>query len=283
MPLSGDPLLTSLLKTEYAPSDRNSPISTPMVIPSPSRVDTLQRDLHLFSDLEDGHDAVVDVSDVHLQGAVPSFSYSYQSPVSSPPQDRVHSESSSSLGVPEASSLMSLETSKNIYSPSRQQQVIPSYGSTTSIDQLSRIKSSSDEGKLGKKKAGWNKSFLESGGMVLPPAMGQFPRPQQGQTVTSFLTSLSDNLPDLDRENAHFNVSEALISAFERIKIQKYHEKMNRQQPTNDDNSDEEDVFGTVSKNPDLTKDIAPSNAKPSRRPRSRKLENFYTETEESE
>lgn len=36
------------------------------------------------------------------------------------------------------------------------------------------------------------KSFLESGGFVQPPALGHFPLPKKGQSLTSFLSSLSD-------------------------------------------------------------------------------------------
>ncbi|CAG7823072.1 unnamed protein product [Allacma fusca] len=70
------------------------------------------------------------------------------------------------------------------------------------------------------------KSFLESGGLIHPPALGNFPLPQKGQTLSSFLTSLSNTMPELDRENAHFNVSEALISAFEKLKVKEKTDKI---------------------------------------------------------
>ncbi|CAH0557588.1 unnamed protein product [Brassicogethes aeneus] len=68
------------------------------------------------------------------------------------------------------------------------------------------------------------KSFIEDGGMsVLPMATGFFPRPTKGQTLTSFLTSsqFSRANAELDRENAHFKISEAIISAMEQIKCKK--------------------------------------------------------------
>ena len=74
------------------------------------------------------------------------------------------------------------------------------------------------------------KSFLESGGFVQPAALGHFPLPQKGQSLTSFLSSLSDtSQPELDRENAHFNVSEALISAFETMKVKQKAEELQEQ------------------------------------------------------
>ena len=55
--------------------------------------------------------------------------------------------------------------------------------------------------------------------------------PQKGQSVASFLISLSDaSMPELDRENAHFNVSEALISAFESVKVKQWNEENRRRQ-----------------------------------------------------
>lgn len=75
------------------------------------------------------------------------------------------------------------------------------------------------------------KSFMESGFRIQPTAMGSFPLPQKGQSVASFLESLSDAaMPELDRENAHFNISEALISAFESAKVKKWNEAIERKQ-----------------------------------------------------
>jgi hypothetical protein len=74
------------------------------------------------------------------------------------------------------------------------------------------------------------KSFLESGGFVQPPALGNFPLPQKGQSLKDFLSSLSDaSQPDLDRENSHFNISEALISAFESMKVKQKLEELQEQ------------------------------------------------------
>lgn len=68
------------------------------------------------------------------------------------------------------------------------------------------------------------KTFIEDGGMsVLPMATGYFPKPTKGQSLTSFLQSsqFSRANAELDRENAHFSISEAIISAMERIKSKK--------------------------------------------------------------
>lgn len=50
-----------------------------------------------------------------------------------------------------------------------------------------------------------------------------FPRPTEGQTLMSFLTSsqFSRASAELDRENAHFNISEAMISAMEQIRCKR--------------------------------------------------------------
>ncbi|KAF5302143.1 hypothetical protein FQA39_LY10478 [Lamprigera yunnana] len=68
------------------------------------------------------------------------------------------------------------------------------------------------------------KTFIEDGGMsVLPMATGYFPRPIKGQTLTAFLTSsqIVRSHAELDRENAHFSVSEAVISAMEQIRCKR--------------------------------------------------------------
>ncbi|XP_043674149.1 run domain Beclin-1-interacting and cysteine-rich domain-containing protein isoform X1 [Vespula pensylvanica] len=65
------------------------------------------------------------------------------------------------------------------------------------------------------------KSFMEDGGSsVQPMATGYFPRPIEGQSLTSFLSSaqFSKSNAELDRENAHFSISEAMIAAIEQIK-----------------------------------------------------------------
>ncbi|XP_060516818.1 run domain Beclin-1-interacting and cysteine-rich domain-containing protein [Cylas formicarius] len=69
-----------------------------------------------------------------------------------------------------------------------------------------------------------HKSFIEDGGMsVLPMATGYFPKPTKGQTLTSFLTSshFAKTNAELDKENAHFNISEAIISAMEQLKCKR--------------------------------------------------------------
>lgn len=65
------------------------------------------------------------------------------------------------------------------------------------------------------------KTFIEDGGSsILPMATGFFPKPVKGQTLTSFLSSsqFSRTNAELDRENAHFSISEAMIAAIEQIK-----------------------------------------------------------------
>nr|XP_023021367.1 run domain Beclin-1-interacting and cysteine-rich domain-containing protein-like [Leptinotarsa decemlineata] len=65
------------------------------------------------------------------------------------------------------------------------------------------------------------KTFIEDGGMsVLPMATGCFPKPMKGQSLLSFLTSgqFARANAELDRENAHFSISEAIISAMEQIR-----------------------------------------------------------------
>ena len=47
----------------------------------------------------------------------------------------------------------------------------------------------------------------------------RFPRPKPGESLVSFLSSadLYKNCGALDRENAHFYISEALMAAFEQV------------------------------------------------------------------
>lgn len=69
------------------------------------------------------------------------------------------------------------------------------------------------------------KSFIEDGGSsITPMAIGYFPRPVEGQSLTSFLSSgqFSHTSAELDRENAHFSISEAMISAIEQVKFNKH-------------------------------------------------------------
>ncbi|KAF8767853.1 Run domain Beclin-1-interacting like protein [Argiope bruennichi] len=63
------------------------------------------------------------------------------------------------------------------------------------------------------------KSIFE-GKQVVVPTECFFPRPRQGQSLTSFLSSNDFNISaELDRENAHFCISEALIAAIEHMKF----------------------------------------------------------------
>ncbi|XP_011505731.1 PREDICTED: run domain Beclin-1 interacting and cysteine-rich containing protein [Ceratosolen solmsi marchali] len=81
------------------------------------------------------------------------------------------------------------------------------------------------------------KSFIEDGGSsVLPMATGYFPRPKEGQSLTSFLSSaqFARANAELDRENAHFSISEAMIAAIEQLKC-------NRQLRLADEAVDESD------------------------------------------
>ncbi|XP_073995162.1 run domain Beclin-1-interacting and cysteine-rich domain-containing protein rubicon [Rhodnius prolixus] len=71
------------------------------------------------------------------------------------------------------------------------------------------------------------KSFIEDGGgvSVKPMSTGgcHFPKPQTGQSLTSFLSSSLSSAAgaELDRENAHFCISEAIIAAIEQVKCNK--------------------------------------------------------------
>lgn len=70
------------------------------------------------------------------------------------------------------------------------------------------------------------KSFIESGGgSVLPMAIGFFPRPIEGQSLMSFLSSGQFSRPsaELDRENAHFSISEAMIAAIEQVSVNAFY------------------------------------------------------------
>lgn len=68
------------------------------------------------------------------------------------------------------------------------------------------------------------KTFMEGGGSsVQPMSTGYFPRPVEGQSLFSFLSSgqFSRANAELDRENAHFSISEAMIAAIEQVKCNK--------------------------------------------------------------
>uniref|UniRef100_A0A1B6CXH4 RUN domain-containing protein n=1 Tax=Clastoptera arizonana TaxID=38151 RepID=A0A1B6CXH4_9HEMI len=63
------------------------------------------------------------------------------------------------------------------------------------------------------------KSFID-GYSVQPMSTAFSPKPTQGQSLISFLSSglFSRACAELDRENAHFSISEAIISAVEQVK-----------------------------------------------------------------
>lgn len=63
-------------------------------------------------------------------------------------------------------------------------------------------------------------------GYSLVPTIGPQQRPKQGQSLTSFLQAaqFSRANTELERENAHFSVSEAMISAIEQIKWRRFQE-----------------------------------------------------------
>ncbi|XP_033118263.1 run domain Beclin-1-interacting and cysteine-rich domain-containing protein-like [Anneissia japonica] len=63
-------------------------------------------------------------------------------------------------------------------------------------------------------------SLLEEGSFSVSPVTDcYFPRPVEGQSLLSFLSSKDfKKCPELDRENAHFCISEAIIAAVEQIK-----------------------------------------------------------------
>ncbi|KYN15839.1 PREDICTED: run domain Beclin-1-interacting and cysteine-rich domain-containing protein [Trachymyrmex cornetzi] len=86
------------------------------------------------------------------------------------------------------------------------------------------------------------KSFMEDGGSsVQPMATGYFPRPAEGQSLTSFLSSARFSRAhdaELDRENAHFSVCEAMIAAIEQVKCNRLQRRL--LDDVADDESDEE-------------------------------------------
>lgn len=66
------------------------------------------------------------------------------------------------------------------------------------------------------------KRFMEDGGHSITPAAdnGFFPRPEPGQSLIGFLSSkgFHKQYAELDRENAHFNISEAVIAALTQVR-----------------------------------------------------------------
>lgn len=87
------------------------------------------------------------------------------------------------------------------------------------------------------------KSFMEDGGSsVQPMATGYFPRPAEGQSLTSFLSSARFSRAhdaELDRENAHFSICEAMIAAIEQVKCNRLQRRLMDVDAV-DDESDEE-------------------------------------------
>ncbi|XP_034230440.1 run domain Beclin-1-interacting and cysteine-rich domain-containing protein isoform X2 [Thrips palmi] len=84
------------------------------------------------------------------------------------------------------------------------------------------------------------KTFMEDGGSsVQPMSTGYFPRPVEGQSLFSFLSSgqFSRANAELDRENAHFSISEAMIAAIEQVKCNKEIPAV----PVQEDGADESD------------------------------------------
>ncbi|KAJ8030435.1 Run domain Beclin-1-interacting and cysteine-rich domain-containing protein [Holothuria leucospilota] len=75
-------------------------------------------------------------------------------------------------------------------------------------------------------------------GVQSPMVDGYFPQPSEGESLMSFLSSQDfATCPELDRENAHFCISEAIISAVEQIKCKQLFQ---RHSDNESDGSDEE-------------------------------------------
>eukprot|EP00057_Strongylocentrotus_purpuratus_P007742 XP_011662216.1 PREDICTED: run domain Beclin-1 interacting and cysteine-rich containing protein isoform X2 [Strongylocentrotus purpuratus] len=80
---------------------------------------------------------------------------------------------------------------------------------------------------------------LSDVGSVSPACDGYFPQPSQGESLFTFLSSQDfATCPEVDKENAHFCISEAIIAAVEQIKCR----QLTRQTPSDheSDGSDEE-------------------------------------------
>ena len=113
---------------------------------------------------------------------------------------------------------------------------IKNFNKNTDCDEIEDKEWFLVEGRKKEKK----KTFMEDGGTsVLPMSTGYFPRPAQGQSLTSFLTSenFSRRVAELDRENAHFSISEAMISAIEQMKCNR---QLRLVEEANEEDSDEE-------------------------------------------
>lgn len=63
-----------------------------------------------------------------------------------------------------------------------------------------------------------------------PLVTGTFQRPRRGQTLVSFLESFSSSDSELERENAHFNICQAVICAIEQMKWNSQLRKMRKSQ-----------------------------------------------------
>ncbi|KAK8749524.1 hypothetical protein OTU49_015407 [Cherax quadricarinatus] len=87
------------------------------------------------------------------------------------------------------------------------------------------------------------KRFMEDGGHSITPAAdnGFFPRPQPGQSLIGFLSSkeFHKQYAELDRENAHFSISEAVIAALTQMQFDAWQQKY-CSSPGTGDESDEE-------------------------------------------
>ncbi|PIK35736.1 putative run domain Beclin-1 interacting and cysteine-rich containing protein isoform X1 [Apostichopus japonicus] len=68
-------------------------------------------------------------------------------------------------------------------------------------------------------------------GIQSPMVDGYFPQPSEGESLMSFLSSQDfATCPELDRENAHFCISEAIISAVEQIKCKQMKQRCDSDQ-----------------------------------------------------
>ncbi|XP_068218590.1 run domain Beclin-1-interacting and cysteine-rich domain-containing protein [Palaemon carinicauda] len=85
------------------------------------------------------------------------------------------------------------------------------------------------------------KRFMDDGGHSITPAAdyGVSPRPQPGQSLIGFLASKDKPYAELDRENAHFNISEAVIAALTQMQFDVWQGKTETG-PSVDEESDEE-------------------------------------------
>uniref|UniRef100_A0A146LY27 Run domain Beclin-1 interacting and cystein-rich containing protein n=1 Tax=Lygus hesperus TaxID=30085 RepID=A0A146LY27_LYGHE len=83
-------------------------------------------------------------------------------------------------------------------------------------------------------------TFMDDGGSsIRPMSTGAYlPRPADGQSLTSFLSSslhTERSTAELDRENAHFSVSEAIIAAIEQVKCNRWEKCMEEVEEESDE------------------------------------------------